>query len=165
MLTRRTVIFLLVFLLVCPGFAAGVQRGQKLYPFVHKDLNGNLIDMKEIVGKKPVMLVFWASWCPNCKTEAPKVNELVKKYRDQGMEFIGINIGFNDSMRRARSFVKKTQMAYPTIFDDTHAITQRYMIQGVPTILVADSKGIVQFRNFGTPEITEENFQLLMGNN
>lgn len=162
MLKSRLLFFLLAFLLLTPGFASATQLGEKLQPFKQEDLNGNIIDMNTIIGKKPVMLVFWASWCPNCKIEAPKINQLVEKYRDQGMEFIGVNIAFNDSIKRARSFVKKTEMAYPTVFDADNAITQKYMVRGVPTILVADSNGIVQFRNYGAPEITEENFKRLM---
>lgn len=159
----RVLIFLLAFLLFSPAFASAIQLGEKLQPFKQKDLNGNVIDMSTIIGKKPVMLVFWASWCPNCKVEAPKINQLVEKYKKQGMEFIGINIAVNDSIKRARSFVKKTDMAYPTVFDANNAITQQYMVRGVPTILVADSNGRVQFRNYGAPDITEANFKRLMG--
>lgn len=158
----RLIFFLLAFLLLAPGFASAIQLGEKLHPFKQKDLNGNVIDMSTIIGKKPVMLVFWASWCPNCKSEAPKINQLVEKYKKQGMEFIGVNIGINDSIKRARSFVKKTDMTYPTVFDANNTITQKYMVHGVPTILVADSNGRVQFRNHGAPDITEANFKRLM---
>lgn len=155
------VLFLLFFL---PSAASAVQLGEKLATFKQKDMNGNTIDMSTIIGKKPVMLVFWASWCPNCKSEAPKVNKLYAQYKDRGMEFIGINIGYNDSPARARSFIGKTKMAYPTVFDKSSAITNTYGVRGVPTIIVADANGLIQFRNYGVPDITEANFKQLMGN-
>lgn len=158
---RKYFPLLLLLFLLSPAPASAVQLGEKLKPFTHRDMDGNVVDMANIIGKKPVMLVFWASWCPNCKTEVPKVNKLAAEYEKQGMEFIAINIGYNDSPRRAKKFIKKTDMSYPVIFDSTHTITNGYMVYGVPTILIADSKGVVQFRHFGTPDITEENFKRL----
>ena len=163
MLQRTFTTLALLLLLVIPTTCLAIQPGEKLKSFKAEDMNGNMIDMGNIIGTKPVMLVFWASWCPNCRTEAPKVNELVEKYSQQGMAFIGINIGYNDSPKRAEKFIKSNKMMYPTVFDASNAITQKYMVHGVPTILVADSKGIIQFRNYGVPEITEEQLKLLKG--
>ncbi|NOQ46698.1 MAG: redoxin domain-containing protein [Desulfobulbaceae bacterium] len=124
-------------------------------------MDGKTVDLKDSIGKKPIMLIFWASWCPNCKTEVPKVNEQVGKYAAKGMEFIGINVGVNDSETRARSFMDKTGMNYPVIFDKTGKLSQQYRVQGVPTIIIADKKGTVVFKNFGVPELTDEKFKQL----
>ncbi len=160
----RPIIFIVLTLLVfIPQVGLGVQLGQDMASFTGKDTEGNLIDMDKIIGKKPVMLVFWASWCPSCRVEAPAINKLVKEFRGQGMEFVGVNIGHNDSIRRAPSFIKKLDMNYPTIFDAKGKISSKYRIQGVPTIIVADNKGTILFRNHGTPDITEENFNMLNG--
>ena len=152
----------LLFLLL-PVSALAIGQGEPLQPFTGTDMDGKKIDMATVLGKKPVMLVFWASWCPTCKTEVPKVTALVNKYQSQGMEFIGINVGFNDSVKRARRFMTKTGMNYPVIFDTTNAISRMYGVQGVPTILVADKSGTVVFKNYGVPEITDELFQELQG--
>lgn len=164
MVNRSTILPLLLLLFFLPGTVSAVQLGEKLATFKQKDMNGNTINMNAIIGKKPVLLVFWASWCPNCKSETPKVNKLFAQYKDRGMEFIGINIGHNDSLARARSFIEKTKMVYPTVFDKSSTITQKYRVIGVPTIIVADANGTIQFRNYGVPEITEANFKQLMGN-
>ncbi len=166
-MTPKRYFFVLTFaalLLLTPQYIlASSQLGEQLSPFSQKDLNGNLINMSTIIEKKPVMLIFWASWCPTCKQEAPQINKLVQQFRERGMEFIGINIGFNDSEKRAQAFIKKYELDYPVIFDTKGEIAADYKVQGVPTIIVADSKGTVLFRNFGAPDITEENFKILMG--
>ncbi len=153
------ILLTLALLLLLPISALALNQGDKLLPFAGQDMDGKTIDSTTIIGKKPVMLIFWASWCPNCKSEVPKVNELVKKYQSQGMEFIGINVGHNDSEGKARRFMDKTGITYPVIFDNKGTISQQYGVQGVPTILVANKKGIVVFKNYGTPEITDEYFQ------
>lgn len=148
-------------LLLLPVSVLALNQGEKIPLFAAKDMNGTMIELSAIIGKKPVMLIFWASWCPNCIREVPKINTLVKKYRGQGMEFIGINVGYNDSEKKARRFMDKTEMAYPVIFDNEGAISSQYSIQGVPTIVIADKKGIVVFKNYAVPEISDEYFQLL----
>ncbi len=155
------ILLTLALILLLPISALALNQGDSLFPFTAKDMDGKTIDLAAVIGKKPIMLIFWASWCPNCKTEVPKVNELVKKYRGQGMEFIGINVGHNDSEGKARRFMDKTGMTYPVIFDNKGKITRQYSIQGVPTILVADKKGVIVFKNYGVPEISDDKFQQL----
>lgn len=157
-------LLVLLCLLVLPPAAPAVQPGQQLVPFKGVDLDGTPFDLSQSIGSKPVMLVFWASWCASCRTEVPKINQLAAKYRERGMEIVAINVGFNDSVERARAFARKTGMTYPAIFDESGQITEPYMLLGVPTIIIADSKGVIQFRNFATPEITEELFNRLSAN-
>jgi peroxiredoxin len=163
MTSLQKILPVLVLLLLLPITlaAAPLGKGDTLQPFSARDMDGKTIDLSTVIGKKPVMLVFWASWCPNCKTEVPKVNALVKKLQPQGMEFIGINVGYNDSEGRARRFMEKTGMAYPVIFDKKGTIPRQYGVQGVPTILVADRKGRIVFKDYGVPNITEEIFKQL----
>ncbi|WP_028580809.1 TlpA family protein disulfide reductase [Desulfogranum japonicum] len=149
------------FFTFAPSLGLSNEIGKRLPAFNGKTLDGSSIRMNSIIGKKPVLIVFWASWCPSCKSEVPRINELVKKYKSKGMEFIGINIGANDSPKRAKAFVKKTKMNYPVIFDKTGTISNQYRIVGVPTIIVADSAGVIQFKNYGTPNITDKVYEIL----
>lgn len=159
---RLSCLLLLLVLLLLPGLSPAAEVGQPLIPFKGNLLNGQPFDLQPSIGSKPVMLIFWASWCPSCKTEVPKINQLVAKFGGQGMEFIAINVGFNDSVERAQDFVRKTGMTYPVYFDATSKVTEQYRLQGVPTILVADKHGVIRFRNYATPAITDANFALLM---
>jgi hypothetical protein len=58
--------------------------------------------------------------------------------------------------------MEKTGMRYPAYFDGSGKVTEQYQLLGVPTILIADKHGVVRFRNFMTPDITEANFNQLM---
>lgn len=155
-------LILLTCLLMLPGLASAVQPGQQLVPFKGTTLDGKPFDLAPSIGAKPVMIIFWASWCPSCAGEVPKVNRLAKTYRDRGMEFVAVNVGFNDSVERANAFLRKNGMNYPAIFDGSGKITQPYALLGVPTVIIADKKGVVRFRNYAAPDITEEQFARLM---
>ncbi|PIE58178.1 MAG: redoxin [Desulfobulbus propionicus] len=154
-------LFVACLALAAPSTGLSAEVGRQLPSFQAKTMAGTTFDMDAIIGKKTVMLVFWASWCPSCKSEVPRINALVKKYKPQGMEFIGINIGSNDSPKRARAFMKKYKMAYPVIFDRSGTISQQYRVLGVPTIIVADKSGTIQFKNYGVPKITDNVFKIL----
>ena len=154
-------LILLTCLLFVPGLSSAAQPGQQLIPFKGTDMDGKPFDLAQSIGSKPVMLVFWASWCPTCATEVPKVNRLAQKYRDRGMAFVSVNVGFNDSVERAQAFIRKTGMNYPALFDGSGTITEPYKLLGVPTVIIADKKGVVRFSNFVVPDITEEQFTRL----
>ncbi|ADW16738.1 Redoxin domain protein [Desulfobulbus propionicus DSM 2032] len=163
MMRKNAVSSLLVFLLVlAPCSLLAVQEGQRLIPFQGTDLNGNPIDLQRSIGSKPVMLIFWASWCPTCKTEVPKINKLAEQYSGRGMDFIAVNVGYNDSVERAQAFAQKNGMRYPAFFDGSGKVSEQYQLLGVPTIIIADKHGVVRFRNFVTPDIPEETFAKLM---
>ncbi len=156
---------IVLFLLCCMLFTGSLlaaQDGQHLIPFKGVDLDGQTLDLQQSIGNRPVMIIFWASWCPTCKTEVPKINQLAEKYRSRGMDFIAVNVGFNDSIERARAFVQQTEMTYPVLFDASGTIAQQYRLQGVPTIIIADKNGVIRFKNYAAPDITEANFVQLM---
>ncbi len=157
-------LLVLVWLVLGSCSLLAAQDEPRLIPFKGHDLNGEPIDLQQSIGSKPVMLIFWASWCPSCKTEVPKINQLAAKFKGRGMDFIAINVGYNDSVERAQAFVKKTGMSYPVFFDATGAITEQYRLQGVPTVIIADKQGVIQFRNYAAPDISEANFAQLMAN-
>lgn len=160
---RRLLLLLLpLFLMLLPSALLAVQQGDRLIPFKGVDLDGQPIDLQQSIGSKPVMLIFWASWCPSCKSEVPKINQLAAKYRSKGMEFIAINVGYNDSVERAQAFARKNEMHYPAYFDGSGKVTEQYQLVGVPTIIIADKHGVVRFRNYMAPDISEANFAQLM---
>ena len=158
---KITALLLLTWLLLLPCSLLAADEG-RLIPFKGYDLAGQPIDLQQSIGHKAVMLIFWASWCPSCKTEVPKINQLAEKFRSRGMEFIAVNVGFNDSVERAQAFVKKTGITYPVFFDARGTVTEQYRLQGVPTIIIADKQGVIRFRNYAVPEITEATFTQLM---
>lgn len=149
-------------LLVCLATTlSAAQLGQPLLPFHGTDLNGEPYDLQEGIGNRPIVLIFWASWCPTCKSEVPKINQLAEKYQPLGMEFIAVNVGFNDTVERAQAFAQQTGMNYRAYFDGSGTLAKKYRLQGIPTVIIADRHGIIRFRNFTTPDITDAFFEQL----
>jgi peroxiredoxin len=145
--------------LFLPLMASATEVGDQLPVFSGQTMDGKPIDLATVVGKKPVMLIFWSSWCVNCKQEIPKINELMKKYQQQGMEFIGINVGMNDTEKKARKYMKDYKITFPVVFDKTGALSEKYQIPQVLTVFVARKDGKVVMKFLTAPEIDDINFK------
>jgi len=153
MLIKKIIPYVLLGLFVLsPGPGFSFDQGDMLVPFSGTTMQGRQINMGTIIGTEPVMLVFWASWCPNCAREIPQIERLLLTDGGKDLRVITINVGVNDSEDRAREFMHKTGMDYPTIFDAGSTITRQHGIISVPTILIADRRGMIVYRQHFVPD-------------
>ena len=110
-MNKRTTIALLIFMALVP-LAARAQDGHEYSPLQEKTVNyksWTLNDLKDnkpadlrslMQGKKLVMVVYFASWCPNWRNEAPVAAKLYEKYQDQGFQVIGVSeYGLRDDVK------------------------------------------------------------------
>ena len=148
--------------LVPPLHAANI--GQKMPAFEVTTLDGTVMESGKIIGNKPLFLVFWATWCPNCKREIPNINQLSEEFgpkarNGEGMEFLGVNVGVNDSLRKVRRYAKKYTMDYPIYFDKDSSLTKRFKVSGTPTVIIVDKSGTVRYRDVSPPEDLASHFE------
>lgn len=125
--------------------------GDKAPKFQLETLQGNEVSLAGYSEEQPVLLIFWTTWCPYCRKELPRINELVAEYGPE-VAFLGINAGWNDSLGRARSYVEKTDLSYPIAFDHNSKVSKRFMIRGVPTIIILDKEGVIRYQGFSVSD-------------
>jgi cytochrome c biogenesis protein CcmG, thiol:disulfide interchange protein DsbE len=91
---------------------------------------------------RPIVLNFWASWCVPCKEEAPLLEAVWKRHRDEGLVVLGVDI--NDLRSDARRFARENRMTYPLAFDGVGETSTDYGLTGVPeTFFIARSGKLV----------------------
>ncbi len=150
-----TSLFILALLLTTPVFAQEV--GDQAPDFSAITLDNQPVWLsKDYVGKKPVMLVFWATWCPNCFKEIPKIKTLFSHFGNR-FPIFAINIGIKDSLKKTRAFRKKQGINYPVIFDEGSAITSAYRVWGTPTLIIVGANGNLFYRASHAPMIQDIN--------
>jgi len=102
--------------------------------------DGDTFRLSDFRGKV-VVLNFWASWCIPCRDEAPTLQSLWERYREQGVVLIGVD--YVDVEANARAFIEEFGITYPNGSDMGTRISGDYHIQGVPETFVIDPQGNV----------------------
>ena len=116
-----------------------------------KDLAGHDLDLTQFAGKV-IVLNFWASWCPPCRTEAPALEQAYTDTRSAGVQFVGIDIrenGVSDGIH----FAATHKVDYPSISDQADRVALAFrghvVPQSPPTTLVIDRSGHIAARGLG----------------
>ncbi|MBI2852058.1 MAG: TlpA family protein disulfide reductase [Chloroflexi bacterium] len=96
---------------------------------------------------QPVVINFWASWCPPCREEAPILEKVWRDYKDKGVTFIGIDI--QDTEAAARAYIKEFDITYPNVRDEKGRATIDYGVSGIPVTFFIDRNGVIISRWVG----------------
>jgi thiol-disulfide isomerase/thioredoxin len=123
-----------------------------------KDTDGKDVASSQFKGKV-VVVDFWATWCPPCRTEIPGYVALQKKYADQGLVFVGISVDGDDSIAAVKAFVKQFKINYVIVMADDKIQDSFGVTQGYPTTFIIDRDGVVRNRKVGresTPDYEKE---------
>lgn len=131
---------------------SGIDQGQLATDFTLNDLSGKKVTLTSFKNKKTVILSFWATWCPYCVREVPKLKELHSKFSNRGLEIISINIAANDPISRVIEFQKKQKLPYSVLYDKDQTVSSTYAVSGIPVTLIIDPDGLIVFRGYGLPE-------------
>lgn len=105
---------------------------------VADDLNGNPTTIALQNRDKPLLLVFWASWCEPCNHEAKAVESYYQQVKDL-VELTGVNV--DEKLEDALAFRIQYAVTYPSLADSGLAISDRFHIQATPTFLLFDRSG------------------------
>jgi cytochrome c biogenesis protein CcmG/thiol:disulfide interchange protein DsbE len=134
-----------------PLAGKGLALGQAAPAFWLKDLNGKPLDLAAFRGKV-VLLDFWATWCAPCLKEIPHFVDLQNRYRDRGLQVIGISL--DDEAAPVRAFYQRLKMNYPVAIGDA-ALAERYGgILGLPVAFVIGCDGRIRAEHAGETDVS-----------
>ena len=121
-----------------PSAPASPLVGRAAPDFTLPQFDGPPVTLSKLRGQV-VVINFWASWCAECHTEQPALNQTWQQFRNSGVVVIGVN--FQDTSDEAREFVRDAGVSYPVV-EDTHSRTAlAFGLRGVPETFVVDASG------------------------
>jgi thiol-disulfide isomerase/thioredoxin len=111
----------------------------------------------ELTGK-PLLVEFWATWCPPCRKSIPHLNEIYAKYKAQGLRIVGIT---DENEQIVKKFQKQIPMDYDVAINTPQSIYQQFGIQAIPTAFLVDKSGKIVWT--GHPmELSETEIQSVL---
>ena len=103
-------------------------------------------------GKHPVMIDFWATWCGPCVMELPILADVAREYKEKGIVFCAVNL--REKPDEIKTFLDKKKLDIPVALDTEGAVAETYKVEGIPTLILIDAKGVVQAVHVGyDPEL------------
>jgi thiol-disulfide isomerase/thioredoxin len=110
--------------------------------------DGKAVNLARYLGKTPVLLEFWATWCENCRELEPRLLAAQRKYGDR-VRFVGIAVSVNQTPERVRRYAAAHGFAHDVLYDRTGAATDAYAVPATSYIVVVDKSGTVVYTGLG----------------
>ncbi|MBB3110263.1 peroxiredoxin [Paenibacillus phyllosphaerae] len=128
------------------GIEQGVKVGQRAADFTLTNLEGESVRLSDYAGQ-PVMINFWATWCPPCKVEMPHLQKLHEDYEDEGLTVLSVNLTSTErGSANVGSFVEREGLSFPVLLDAEGQVQEQYRIKGYPTSVFVGRSGVIEER-------------------
>jgi len=143
---------LLLAAMVMPAVAhaqdVGLEVGTQAPAAKVHTLDGKDANLSQYIGKTPILMEFWATWCPNCKELEPTLVAALKKYGNQ-VKFVGVAVSVNETPERVKAFVAKHGLPGDHYFDAKGNASGAYDAPATSYVVVINKAGKVVYTGLG----------------
>ena len=129
-----------------PSAVASPLVGKMAPNFTLPQLDGPPVTLSKLRGQV-VVINFWASWCTECHTEQPALNQTWQQFQDSGVVVVGVN--FEDTTGDAGDYVRNSGVSYPVVEDSDSRTALAFGLRGIPETFVIDKFGRIVDRIIG----------------
>ncbi|HDH05575.1 MAG TPA: TlpA family protein disulfide reductase [Nitrospirae bacterium] len=166
---RQGLIYTLVFLAgiflfvtwMTGGYAEGFDgnRVYKAEDFTLKDLSEKDVSLSSFKGS-PVLLNFWATWCPYCRKERAHLNSIYKDYKDKGL--IILSVSTDRSVDKVKNFLKEIPSDFIILSDSDGSVASSYNVRGLPSSFLINREGVIKYKFMGFRDWTDSGSRELL---
>src|SRR6267378_5762030 len=132
----------------------GIPAGETPPAVTLQNLNGDSVSLSQWIGKKPVLIEFWATWCPICAELLPRMEAAHKKYGDR-VEFLVVAVAVNQSPNTVRRHLTRHPMPFTFLWDVNGNATRAFRAPATSYVAVLDAKGKVVYTGVGADQDIE----------
>jgi peroxiredoxin len=130
------------------GADAATLTAKQAPDFELETLDGSRVRLSDYRGQV-VMLNIWATWCPPCVRETPRLVRLANTYADDGLVVLGMNTTYQDDREKVAQFARDQQISYAILLDTTGEPGQQYRSRLMPSTYLIDRDGKIVYTRVG----------------
>jgi peroxiredoxin len=129
--------------------------------FTLQDLSGKKVSLSGLKGSV-VLLEFWATWCPPCRSSIPGLERLHKAYGGKGLTILAISVD-EGGWDKVSNFIAEHKITYP-VLKGTDEVSTKYLVRMIPAMYLVDKQGVIrkQFMGAGDDEEIEKEIKALL---
>ncbi len=140
----------------------GLPVGEKPAAVVIEDLEGNPVDLGEVIGGRPALLEFWATWCPICEALEPRIEAAHRRFGED-VAFVIVAVAVNQTPRRIRRHLEEHPMPGRVLWDVQGRATRAFMAPTTSYVVVLDAEGRVVYTGTGEDQDLEAAVEKAVG--
>ncbi|MGB3974803.1 MAG: TlpA disulfide reductase family protein [bacterium] len=134
----------LIMALIVMGAYVKADTEKKPITFELPAMDGTTYKLEENLGKKVIVLDFWATWCKPCLREMPHVNALYEKYKDRNLQVLAVSIDTAASKSQIKPTVNRYKFTFPVLLDTDNNVIRHYSPnRNVPHLVIIGAKGTI----------------------
>jgi thiol-disulfide isomerase/thioredoxin len=126
----------------------GIEVGARAPAVTVQSLDGKQVDLGGYIGKTPMLIEFWATWCPNCRELMPTLLDAEKKFGKR-VKFVAIAVAINQSPERVRRFLAAHPLPHDTFYDLDGKAAGAFDAPATSYVVVLDKTGRVVYTGLG----------------
>lgn len=124
------------------ALAPAPVKGHPAPAITLNNVDGQVVNLSDFHGR-PVLINFWATWCPPCRAEMPDFQAIHRELGDK-VAIIAVNATAQDEVANVQPFMDEFGITFPVLLDTTGQVMSNYNVRGLPTTIFVDSDGVVQ---------------------
>lgn len=137
------------------GYAKELQFDDQYAVF-----GGEPVSLKAVIGKKPVYMKFWATWCLECRQELPHLEQTYQKYRNK-LAMYAVNLNINETDEYIKTLQQKHKLTIPIVMDNNGSIAGNFQFPGTPFHVLIDATGKVIYTTHKDDDALAKNLKQL----
>lgn len=121
--------------------------GHRAPDFALRDLEARTVKLSDVLGRKAVLVNFWATWCVPCREEMPTMERAYRAYKERGLEIlaVSVDVGPEPTVTTAvKKFMAELKLSFPALLDPKWKVVNLYRVIGLPATFLIDRRGIIR---------------------
>lgn len=139
----------------------GLPPGTPAPDALVEDMEGNSVSLLEIIGGRPALIEFWASWCEQCEALQPEIDRVQERFGEQ-VSVVAVAVAVSQSRRRVRRHVERHSHGYPYVYDASGEAVRAYRALTTAIVVLVDGEGRVVSTGAGPDQELVEAVEALL---